>query len=496
MKNIELTLKSIIEVLLVTPHFLTLKSLADTVGISRRSVQNYLDKLEIWISDNKLEKTTLYKKQGVGILLKTEDGDREKIEKLIGFSRLNIFSGDYKRRLEVIKKLLFSDDELTIKLISDEYFVSRSVILSDLEWAEQWFAQFNLKLFKTQHRGIGLTGSEICRRNAIAGFFDIYENASVSTTLPVIAPHRLREKCLRNLLDVYSEESVRKVERIINEAEREFDFYLVDDYYSSLLTHLVICITRVLAGNPVPEEFLPPDESYPELETKTAKYIAKRLNVVFNVNVDVSEIDYICIHLVGYNAFSADWFAPPKIEWLAINLIERMSEMLNVDLRGDDLLLSGLCFHLKTSVYRLQNNVYYKSTLPRLLPESSKNILECVKRTTDSYAQISLVKPDEEELLSIAYYFLLAIYRKEREKKAILVCNQGIAASLELFELVRNTLPHLKIVEWCSGAQLPLLSGLDYEYIITTQHLKTDKILIDLSSCVKADYAKKLLSEV
>ena len=52
-------------------------------------------------------------------------------------------------------------------------------------------------------------------------------------------------------------------------------------------------------------EFLPPNEEFPQQEMNTAAFIARRLEETFRVHLPDSERTYICIHLMGYNAFQA-----------------------------------------------------------------------------------------------------------------------------------------------------------------------------------------------
>lgn len=155
--------------------YLTLDFLSQQVGISKRSIQNYMYKLEVWLTDMGLNKIELLKKQGYGIKLLINSKDRKRLENLLDTEKLSLYDDGVLRRLEMLKALIFSNDEFTIQFFADQYYISRTVILKDLEWVSQWLMKFGLKLFKTQRRGIGIIGNEVARRNAIAGFFDIYK---------------------------------------------------------------------------------------------------------------------------------------------------------------------------------------------------------------------------------------------------------------------------------------------------------------------------------
>lgn len=107
-------LKKILELLLQGDSYLTLDFLSHHVGISKRSIQNYMHKLEDWLSDMGFSDIELHKKQGHGIKLLISDGSRKKLEDILNAEKFSLFDEGVLRRLEMLKALIFSNDELTI----------------------------------------------------------------------------------------------------------------------------------------------------------------------------------------------------------------------------------------------------------------------------------------------------------------------------------------------------------------------------------------------
>lgn len=487
-------MKKLLELLLRSSQYVTLDTLSEHVGISKRSVQNYIEKIDDWFLENELKQTYIEKKRGYGIRLKTTSKDRKQIERLLNFKRLNIYSGDARRRLDILKALMFSEDEITIQLLSNQFYVSRATILSDLDWTSQWLAQYKLKLYKTQHRGIGIIGDEVAHRNAIAGFFDTNELGVLSEFDAPKPLDRFDDKNLRNLVEVYPRDTVLKVARIIEDAEREFDFILLDEFYTSLLTHMVISVLRIISGNSVPMEFLPPDEKFPPLETKTAEFIAKRMKKVLGIDLSSSEQAYISIHLLGYNAFTAEQDSfpfPQKIEHLAIRLIELVDNKLSTNYSHDKMLFFGLCLHLKTAVYRLKVTTYVPKAHRTMLPVNLSDVYEALEESAPIYEQVCQVTPDEEELLSVAYFFLLSHRRCTNPIRALFVSNWGIIPRIELINEIENKLPNMEIVDSYSVQQLNDWKNHGFALIISTEPLENPpRPIIDLCSTRKGEYIK------
>jgi mannitol operon transcriptional antiterminator len=499
-RSYEGNMKLILELLLSSPEFMTLEALSVRVGVSKRSIQNYMSKVENWLEENALKETTLIRKQGLGIRLESSLSDRQKMEHLLGYQHLNIYSGDAKRRMEILKSLIFSEDEITIQNLVGQFYVSRSTILSDLDWASQWLAQYKLKLYKTQHRGVDIIGDEVAHRNAIAGFFNTYESGVISDFIAPQILSRVNEKTLQKLTTAYPRDLVLKIGKIIENAEHAFDFILLDDFFVSLLTHMVIAILRIKSGKSMPKEFLPTDEVFPPLETKTAEFIAMRIRKVLGIELSAAEKAYICIHLIGYNAFSWEQDCTPfpqKIEHLAISLIDAVDLSLHTNYAHDKMLFFGLCLHLKTAVYRLKVETHSTKSHGAELPENWMDAYNAVRAASGLYEQICGVAPDHEELLSITYFFLLSHRRYTNRIKTLLVSNLGILIRMRLMDELEQELPQLEIVDSCSSQQFSDWQNQHYALVITTDLLeRCDKQLVDLSQTPRGEYRQAIESYI
>lgn len=469
MRHSEENLQKILETLLENDGFVTLDDLSRMLDISKRSVQNYLVRADLWLREHELEGVKIIKKQGYGIQLRTSQEERQKLKELIHNQYFTTLDGSAKRRIEIVKNLVFSKEELTIQFLADQFYVSRFVILSDLDWVENWLAQYKLKLFKTQRRGIGIVGDEVSRRAAIAGFFDLREASA-----PV--PSSRKRQNLKKLEEVYAKEDIQKVCSIIEEAEKEFDFYMGSEFFAALATHITISVFRLRHGCQLEKEFLPPDGEFPSLEMHTAGFMARKLEKAFSVSLPESERIYICIHLMSYNAFP-DMFGknqpmPENIEMLALHLIEAVDAEIGSNFAVDKMLFFGLLYHLRSAIYRLKENLGTYAQSGILLPEACQDIYDCICKNADLYRQYGEVEPDQKELTCVAFHFALSLERTIQKNRALVVSNSGILSQLKLRKELQDNLPQLIIVDACSSQQLFLCQEDRYDFIITTVSLE------------------------
>lgn len=502
MNHFELKMKKIIEVLLESDKYMTLEFLSQQVGVSKRSIQNYMYKIEAWLSEINIGKAQLLKKQGYGIRLLIDHRGREQLLQYINTDKFGLYDDVVIRRLEILKALIFSNDELTIRFLADQFYISRTVIIKDLEWVSQWLSKFSLQLFKTQRRGIGLVGSEVSRRNAIAGFFDIYKTGEKQLIKDLNSSSRLSDEKYHKLKSIYPRIDIMAICSIIEKAEKKFEFFLTEEYFLTLVTHLVICVARLSSGKNVDECFLPPEGEYEGLERKTAECIASMIEKAFDLEFPESERIYICIHLMSYNAFNyidkndmSDTLKniPNKIELLAISLIDNIDAQLGTSYATDKILFFGIIFHLKTSIYRFEENITIRSISEEDFTDTDSEIYGAVVKAANLYEEICRVKPSEEELISLAMHFALSQRRNIRKKKALLVCNSGINAGFLLYKTISSISLEIEIVDICSSFQLAYKPENEYDFIISNAPLEgLDKPVADLSHISKNDYSKFL----
>ena len=494
MRHSEKTMRKMLLALLERNDFVTLSSLSQTLDISKRSVQNYVNKADGWLVEHELPNVRIVKKQGYGIRLELDAAGRQTLATLLNNQYFTLADGSADRRIELLRSLIFSREELTIQFLADSFYVSRFVILSDLDWAENWLAQYQLRLFKTQGRGIGIAGEEVARRSAIAGFFDLCERrepAAVGQADPV----RLAKDRLEKMEQVYAEEDIKKVCGIIEEAEREFDFFMGSEYFTSLATHITISVFRLRHGHQISKEFLPPDGEFPQQEMNTARFIAGRLADAFRIRLPESECTYICIHLMSYNAFQSqieeERKVPENVELLALQLIEAVDAETGGRFASDKVLFFGLLAHLQGAIYQQKENPGSRSRHNIQLPESCRELYASVKKQAPLYHRLGGVSPDQQELIALTLHFALAQDRTTVKWRALLVSNAGVIIQQSQRKLLQDSLPQIKIVDICSPYQFSVYPDSSYDFIISMAPLNgAAKPVADISHVAKAQRAQ------
>lgn len=123
-------------------------------------------------------------------------------------------------------------------------------------------------------------------------------------------------------------------------------------------------------------------------------------------------------------------------EAVAEEITDKVSDMINLDLRADRILITGLIDNLKFSIYRIKNDIQIiNSVFKDLILNKDKNI-EIVKKSVEETEKEFKINFTEYELAAMAYLVRASIKRTKRNniKKVLLICGLGYGSSKILEE--------------------------------------------------------------
>jgi transcriptional antiterminator len=483
MKTYHANIRKIVDVLINNSGYNTLDFISNEVNISKRSVQNYLDKINA-LFEAKLTETKLVKKQGLGIKLETNEKEMKLIDKMLQPG--NVRTLDYADRLvEIIRHLIFSDTELTIQYLADQLYESRSTILSDLDWVNGWLGEYDLHLLKTQSRGISIVGTEINKRNAMIGFFDLYKTKSIKQA-ETKGLKRIDKKELEKLAELYPMSQIEMVYSIIEDAEKEFDFFLIENYFTSMLVHIIISITRLKFGSFISKDFLPLDDDLEAMAMETARFITKKLGKCFHITVQESETKFVALHLMGFNAYDNGKSEFNKdIEMLSATMIQTVDMYLGTNFFNDKVLFFDICWHMKFCKHR--NILTRNNNLVMEISAQTEEFYKILKAYKDTFTFATAEKLTNIDLMDISYYFYLSVRRNKRKLRVLIVSNLPITERLLFLNFMELNFSNLEIVDLCTTASYELVAS-KYDFIISTENISSEKPLANLSLSDKEKY--------
>ncbi len=127
-------------------------------------------------------------------------------------------------------------------------------------------------------------------------------------------------------------------------------------------------------------------------------------------------------------------------EAVAEEITDKISDMINLRLREDKILITGLIDNLKFSIYRIKNDIQIiNSVFKDLILNKDKNI-EIVKKAVEETEKEFKINFTEYELAAMAYLVRASIKRTKRNniKKVLLICGLGYGSSKILEESLKE----------------------------------------------------------
>lgn len=435
-------MKQIFQVLLKEEEAIPVKTLAEKVGVSKRTVQRELEYIE---SALKTYEIRFMSKTGVGVWL--EGSGEEKGRLLMDISEGDDYdvSNRENRRKRLILEILKEKGLKKLFYYSSQLGVSEATISGDLEAVEEWLNRYGLFVNRKSGSGISVEGSEDDYRRAIRAF--INENMDTQAVREAYQDvngnaasyENLKKSSIGQLLN---DDIVRRVMDCITGMNNARVLTLTESSYTGLIIHIAIAINRILKN-----EVIEPDKSWQEQNRKDEDYrlaeaIVAELEEEFEVEIPKVETGYICLHIKGAKH--------EKIQWEDKKILEmengQMQQLLNamVDafdpekaylLKQDDEFIQGLLAHMQPTLIRLMHGMQIQNPVLDDIRKNYPDIYARCEKVAKVLEEVTEKDVPAEEIGYLTVHFGAALVRLEERKEKIrkvqvgVVCSSGIGIS-------------------------------------------------------------------
>ena len=348
-------------------------------------------------------------------------------------------------RINILKMILYFDESgLKLSDIAETMKIPKMDVRKDLEVMSEEVKKDGIRLIYENYKGYRLTGNkgdllvkrvgiieDIIRELKETGDFF---NREKSTTWH-------REEYFYGYIKYENMEITRKFLELI---EKELSLKIDEGNYNRVFSYILMLINF--------------DELYDNMEEllsrnflfHTPEYLAIEciLGKLFRENDRKEKIKEANLLLItdlimgiGVNGLKNDTFYKWINEEAVVEkIIEKVSEMINLDLKEDRILITGLVDNLKSSIYRINNDIQIiNSVFKDLILNRDKNIA-IVKKAIEETEKEFKINFTEYEIASMAYQIKSSIKRTKRKniKKVLLICGLGYGSSKILEESLKE----------------------------------------------------------
>ena len=348
-------------------------------------------------------------------------------------------------RINILKMILYFDESgLKLSDIAETMKIPKTDVRKDLEVMSEEVKKDGIRLIYENYKGYRLTGNkgdllvkrvgiieDIIRELKETGDFF---NREKSTTWH-------REEYFYGYIKYENMEITRKFLELI---EKELNLKIDEGNYNRVFSYILMLINF--------------DELYDNMEEllsrnflfHTPEYLVveRILGKLFKENDRKEKIKEANLLLItdlimgiGVNGLKNDTFYKWINEEAVVEkIIEKVSEMINLDLKEDRILITGLVDNLKSSIYRINNEIQIiNSVFKDLILNRDKNIA-IVKKAIEETEKEFKINFTDYEIASMAYQIKSSIKRTKRKniKKVLLICGLGYGSSKILEESLKE----------------------------------------------------------
>ncbi|MDT8861808.1 BglG family transcription antiterminator [Alkalihalobacillus sp. MEB130] len=494
--------KKLVNLLVSESDYKTIEFYSKKMGVSERTVHNDLGNIKLFLHDQNI---VLQKKPGSGIKLNANQDEKILIINGVNENKENFDPLSIEmRRINIFSKLFYSQQTLSLQKLSEEYMVSKTSIVKDLDKIEEWINQFGIKLVRDRE-GTRIVGNEIAIRNAIANI--------VTNLLAIDFKEEDKEQGIKSRLDrssylglskMFDKQEITTVETMIAKAEKKLKYKISEPYYTNLLTHILILLKRVRSGNQLYANKRQVKIGE-HLSTETyliAESMARQISEEFQIEVIQSEIIYINQYLMSSGVEkemlinNTQQFidnVDDHIKNLVDELISLSSKTSNIDLSNDQELYLGLLMHFKPMVNRLKYSIKINNPLLEEIKSEYSATFGLTWLVCSNLETRYGLKVNEDEIGYIALHFQAAFERLVTAKKVIVVCPGGMGTSQLIANRIKRYVPQVEVKEVVSISHIEKINTDDIDFIISTVPLEIDaKPVIVISSLVSKTDIKNI----
>ena len=412
----------LLEYLMKNIEYLSANQLADRYKVSTKTVYQDIDKINDFLKDNSIE-TEIIKIPRKGIKLLSELENKKIHTKIM---KLNVemtesFSPEYREK-ELIRKLFINHEKVDLYEFSEEMYVTDSTIHRLLDKLNGVFTPFDVKL-KVKKDEIILKGNERNIRKALEIFI-----------VNFLSMDRNR---MKNLELFFSKEDIKDCQKAIIKLSDKYQFHFTDEYSFSLLLDCLIFKKRNESNEILTNRFsnLVNDVNHLEVYFFAGELLETILNFPLE-KISPYEIEAMAYNLLafGFNIQSVEYMK--NVNEQVKTLIQKVSNLLSLNLTTDDHLQMMLSAHISKMIIRLRNQNYISNpALEEIKKQYSSlfNVIWLSIRTLSKYYELSI---PNEELAFIVIHFQVAIEKIIKPLNIVVICQNGIATS----ELIMNKL--------------------------------------------------------
>ncbi|EJH4943782.1 BglG family transcription antiterminator [Listeria monocytogenes] len=410
---------ALLESLVVANVYLAPEKLQEELGISKRTLQYDVEKINKELDNIGLDGIQSVRGQGYYLL----EDEKSTIKEILGNREAShkVFSAS-ERRIRILFFLLVTDARVIIDTINECNEVSRNTSLQDIKQLKLALKQFNLELAYDRKNGNMVLGDE----RGIRQFFIHYcmNNEEIATA--------------DQLLDLMKINPMIKNQELFPKLDTIFEILAVTEkkigirYTDEVLERIGIMIF-FFKERMKRNCYLNEHEDHEVESFDIAQEIYQQLQQSENFKMNHVEITYLGKLLLGASRLNDDAAAEGKLDLIVEKIIAEFERLACVNFEDHRNLKKDLLLHLQPAYYRLKFQIEWINPLRTDIKQSYSDVYEITKKSLEPLEDLLGETIPEDEIAYVTILFGGYLSRKNNtlveRKKLLIVCSKGVGTS-------------------------------------------------------------------
>ena len=444
---------------------ITIAYVADTLGISPRTVHRELAFIETYLAAFDIK---LLKKSGYGIRIAGTETQLQALQAQV-HTKLPSELEASDRKMMLLSILLQQQEPIKLYSLARDLHVTMPTVGNDLDELESIVSLHQLKLIRRRGYGIELTGDERNKRKLIVTIVKSYLDES--QIISYAHSNEGIEPIASQLLNLIGQQSFQAIEEILWSVQTKLNNPLQESSYTNLLMQISIALTRYQGGHPLPQLQKKEISAYEEQPVMIAE-ITKLIDDKLEAQLPIEERYNLSRLLMQafeqdqqFNVYSEQPYLTEVIQRLTTIVEQYMQEPISKDAS----LSEGLVRHMLPAIQQIKMGQPVRNPMLSQIKKDYALLFGIIAQ------QVKELLPQweipEEEIGYITMHYGAALERIKQipqQLKAVIVCTSGIGSSKMLAIRLAKEFPQIEQVghySWFEAARLPKTQ---YDFIVST----------------------------
>ncbi|MGN1399057.1 MAG: BglG family transcription antiterminator [Erysipelotrichaceae bacterium] len=442
--------EDILKILIYSNNYVKVDELANSIGVSRRSIYYDLKKINDFLSFNDIEILQQHRLHGI-VLTETQ---RNQLRQLTSSDKktIQVLTPTERKSIQICE-LLIKRKDLYIEDLAEICDVSRNTIVNDLKQVASDLQAYNLSISYNIRNGYTIIGDPVKKR---AVFFMEFPS----------------------LWSFYYSNMSHQQSTLINDTIAKLKMIekqLNTQYVSGILPTLAMYIICIASKN---EDIIFKNVNLQEIISTNEYDLVEQ----FFPSLILSEKVYVSLHLLGSRLqsvpvnVSKDDGQANKLAWLVVEEFQRISY---INFENKDELINAITAHLKSSLYRYKYGIQLSNPMLKDIKSEYSDLFEMTRNAVNVLEdQLSVMISDDEVAYLTLHFGSYIIPNRKAQKgfRILVVCSNGVGTSIMLKNEIKSLVPQASAVDNTSLANYQ--PNHNYDVVISTSYIENEKNLI------------------